>query len=56
MLAVEKTSLTSGKKIDSSRILYCGDFKGLTPVRKSIRFSSSLKKTKGSSAHRKCLF
>ena len=36
----------------SQRRLDCGDFKGFRRFRLSLLFSSSIKKTKGSSAHR----
>ena len=39
------------QKIDQSRSLSCGDFKDLRRFRKNLLFFSSLKKTKGGSAH-----
>ena len=44
---LEKASLTRGNEIDSSRILYYGDFKGLTRIRQSLPFSTWFKKAKG---------
>ena len=41
MLAFEKTRLTKDNKIDQSRSLGCGDFKGVTWFRRSLLFSSS---------------
>ena len=43
------------KRSIQSRSLSCGDFKGLTPFRKGLLFSSSLKKTKGGGSTRRVI-
>ena len=52
VLALEKKSFTIENKIDWSRSLNFGDFKGLTGFRQTFLVSFSIKKAKGSSVRR----